>query len=73
MKSLDDRVEEAQEAIADVAEPGSMLDSVIDLLDELYALVIDQHCGGEYKPSEARVRMGKAMASRAALRALNQR
>jgi hypothetical protein len=38
MSTLDDRVQQAQEHLSSIAEDGSYIHDIIELLDELYAL-----------------------------------
>jgi hypothetical protein len=39
MNTLDDRVQQAQDHLSSIAEDGSYIHDIIELLDELYALI----------------------------------
>jgi hypothetical protein len=67
----DDKVQAAQDYIREVAEPGSYLESIADLIEELYAELHAKKAAkadkGPDKPSENQIRQGQAMAGRARL------
>ena len=65
----------AQDYIREVAEPGSYLESIADLIEELYAELHAKKAAkankGLYKPSESQIWQGQAMAVRDRLWAKN--
>tara|TARA_R110000823_G_C15933936_1_gene499772 strand:+ start:35 stop:274 length:240 start_codon:yes stop_codon:yes gene_type:complete len=71
----DDKVQAAQDYIREVAEPGSYLESIADLIEELYAELHAKKAAkagkGPDKPSGREAWQGQAMAARYRLWAKN--